>query len=134
MTTTQHNPKNASCPVNMSGWHTIPACTCQAPWLCRYRRKHCEVEAFQMTQERRRDLTSWPVWLKVALLNGKLRVPDEDPGDRFFVECRFNPKTLNIGDWVFQEWDGVLRVYDDDTFQDVYEPVFDEKDESDVRA
>ena len=98
----------------------------------KYRKKPVEIEAFQMTEERRWNNVDWPQWMHLAW-----NKPDNEEGalnclqesDRTEGECDLWICTLEgvhkvtFGDWIIQGVQGELYPCKPDIFEATYEPV-----------
>ena len=93
----------------------------------KFRKLAVEVEAFQMTAERREVVEDWPDWLQEAF--GK------DPGDpgavwfdmstgeQMFVTTPNGDVKVGIDDWIIQGVAGELYPCQQEIFEQTYEAV-----------
>ncbi len=103
--------------------------------MARYRKKPVEIEAFQMTKERRFDNTEWPNWLNEAWQNdsfteGSLFIDRDDPeGERLVIGTLEGVHRVQWNDWIIKGVKGELYACKPDIFEMTYEKV--ESDERD---
>lgn len=97
-----------------------------------YRKKPIEIEAFQMTKERRWDNSEWPEWLNKAWQlewnePGALFCIDENgligPGERLCITTLEGTHSVTFGDWIIQGVAGELYPCKPDIFEKTYEAV-----------
>ncbi len=95
-----------------------------------YRKKPIEIEAFQMTKERRWDNSEWPEWLNEAWNMEPDEVgcvficPDGNPGlDVLMVVTLRGPVAVTPDDWIIQGVEGELYPCKPGIFEATYEPV-----------
>ena len=100
----------------------------------KYRKKPVEIEAFQMTLERRWDNSEWPDWLHMAW--------DEDPGEgslwidpdapiaagrksanELVLGTLEGVHKIRFGDYIIQGVSGELYNCSEDIFKATYDPV-----------
>jgi hypothetical protein len=94
------------------------------------RRKPAEIEAFQMTKERRADNRDWPEWLnkawnKPSTAHGAVW-PSGPRTDKGYLVADTPEGSLTVGwDWwiVFVVATGELQVMSPERFEANYEPV-----------
>ena len=100
----------------------------------KYRKKPVEIEAFQMTLERRYDNSEWPFWLHEAWNkepsdNGCLYCVDGagmiGPGEKLFITTLDGPLSVTFGDFIIQGVRGELYSCKPGIFAETYEPVVD---------
>ena len=99
----------------------------------RFRKKPVEVEAFQMTEERRRDNRDWPEWLNKAwnfdwYETGAVfceDFPNSDGTDRLQIQTLEGVHTVNWDDWIIQGVAGELYPCKPEIFEATYEAVAD---------
>lgn len=98
----------------------------------RFRKKPVEIEAFQMTPERRQDNSEWPSWLHQAW-----STPHDDPGAVFPSKYPESDGTdplmihtigggrclIEWGDWIIRGVNGELYPCKPDVFEKTYESV-----------
>ena len=98
----------------------------------KYRKKAIEVEAFQMTKERRWDNEDWPYWLHVAWQKstgepGALYCVDEHglvgPGERLAITTLEGTHAVTFGDYIIQGNQGEIYPCKPDIFEATYDPV-----------
>ena len=96
----------------------------------RYRKKPVVIEAFQMTEGRRMDVSEWPPWLHVAW-NGDRDAPGtfqrvdmacEMPDAVEIVTLEGNHR-VTWGDYIIRGVSGELYPCKPDIFEQTYEPV-----------
>jgi len=99
--------------------------------VAKFRKKPVVVEAFQMTEQARRDTRMWPSWLThvwASVPDRALSVGSVGPVD---WEQEFGPlriRTLegtmvcNLGDWIIRGVNGELYPCKPDIFEKTYEP------------
>ncbi len=96
-----------------------------------FRKKPVEVEAFQMTQERRQSNADWPTWLHRAW-----NFERYEPGSVYPTEEGTGDGTLSIttlegehlvtwGDFIIRGAQGELYPCKEDIFRATYDPVDD---------
>jgi hypothetical protein len=96
----------------------------------KYRKKPIEVEAFQMTWERRWDNREWPSWLKEAWRKKLLRRssslhPDPNYSQRLLIVTLEGEHTVSWDDWIIQGTTGELYTRKPAIFDATYEAVID---------
>lgn len=102
----------------------------------RYRKKPVEVDAFQMTFERRWDNSDWPEWLDRAWYRwermGGLRPGPDIPVGRnhplnniLILETLEGPVQVRVNDWIVKGIEGELYSRKPDIFELTYEKVLD---------
>lgn len=102
--------------------------------MARYRKKPVEVEAFQMTRERRWDNSEWPEWLNKAWnkapstmgaawpgINGIPGVPNMKE-DWICLGTLEGVHIVDWDDWIIQGIKGELYPCKPDIFEMTYEP------------
>ena len=94
----------------------------------KFRKKPVVIEAFQMTEERRRDNSEWPNWLNAAWQmdpgdKGALYCVEYDDGDRLYIGTLEGVRRVNWNDWIIQGVVGELYPCKPDIFEATYEPV-----------
>ena len=98
----------------------------------KYRKKPVEIEAFQMTLERRYDNSEWPFWLHEAWNkepgdNGCLYCVDGDgiigPGEKLFITTLEGALSVTFDDYIIQGVRGELYPYKPDIFEMTYDLV-----------
>lgn len=97
----------------------------------RYRKKPVEIEAFQMTRERRADNRDWPNWLNKAWNDqwpepGTVSCedfPNSDGTDRLVIATLEGPLAVGWNDWIIRGVMGELYPCKPDIFAATYEPV-----------
>ncbi len=96
-----------------------------------FRKKPVEIEAFQMTKERRRDSRDWPEWLNKAWNfdwhePGAVSCedfPNSDGTDRLQIQTLEGVHTVNWDDWIIQGVAGELYPCKPHIFDATYDPV-----------
>ena len=81
------------------------------------KRKHCIVDAFQMTKERVKDNSEWPAWLSEAL--SSLTVGT----DCFVFSTPEETHLLNFDDYITQDSQGKISSCGHDVFEYIYKLV-----------
>ena len=95
----------------------------------KYRKKPVEIEAFQMTEERRESNLEWPGWMHKAW-----QLDRETPGSLYPTDEGTSSGTLSIGtlegqhlvlwgDWIIQGVKGEIYPCKPDIFEMTYEQV-----------
>ena len=97
----------------------------------KFRKKPVEIEAFQMTRERRSDNSDWPNWLHQAW-----NKPQDEPGavfpenypisdghDRLKVFTLEGEHLIDWDDFIIQGVKGELYPCKPDIFEATYDPV-----------
>lgn len=96
----------------------------------KYRKKPVEIEAFQMTKERRWDNSDWPAWLSEAWQKepteaGCLYCIDDDGlvghGERLCITTLEGTHAVTFGDYIIQGVQGELYPCKPDIFETTYE-------------
>ena len=99
--------------------------------LNKYRKKTPEVDAFQMTPERRYDFTEWPSWLKKAWYKpgtgGVRPVPSVLVGSNDTLTCETldGLMWINLNDWIIRHGEDELYPCKSHVFPKIYEKVLD---------
>lgn len=94
-----------------------------------YRKKPVVIEAFQLTEETRKNNNNWPQWAHAAWNEGNSRVGALYPkyfGEErgaLFVNTLEGPLTVSIGDWIIRGVNGELYPCKPDIFEKTYEKV-----------
>ena len=97
----------------------------------KFRKKPVEIEAFQMTKERRSDNSEWPKWLHLAW-NAPITeegavscvdFPNSDGTDRLVIYTLEGIHTVGWDDWIIQGISGELYPCKPDIFEQTYDPV-----------
>lgn len=97
----------------------------------KYRKRPIEVEAFQMTEERRRDNSEWPGWLNEAWHKAPVAIwavtpvnfPASDGTDQVLVNGPEEATIVGWGDFIVLEEDGSISVMHEDVFNATFEPI-----------
>lgn len=97
----------------------------------KYRKKPVVIEAFQITEETRKDNSNWPEWLNAAwqLANDAVgsvfpsQFPDSDGTDTLKVNTLEGPLEVAWGDWIIQGVQGELYPCKPNIFEQTYELV-----------
>ena len=93
----------------------------------KFKRKPEEVEAFQMTEERRWDNRDWPEWLnrawqeKIGATGGVWCNPQPANPTSIFVGAVGGAVMVKWGDWIIKDWKGNLSVCAPNIFEETYE-------------
>lgn len=99
--------------------------------MLRFRKKPVVIEAFQMTEERRRDNSEWPEWLNRAW-NEKWDTvgsvscqdyPHSDGTDHLQIQTLEGVMRVEWNDWIIQGVKGELYPCKPDIFAATYELV-----------
>ena len=96
----------------------------------KYRKKPVEIEAFQMTKERRQDNSEWPNWLNLAWNTdfpepGAVSCedyPNSKGDDRLVIQTLEGVHAVSWDDWIIQGVAGELYPCKPDIFAKTYEP------------
>ena len=97
--------------------------------MLKFMKKPVVIEAFQMTQERRRDKSEWPQWMHAAWMKDRTA-----PGSLYPTDKGTGGSSLSIGslegnmvvswdDWIIQGVKGELYPCKPDIFEATYDPV-----------
>lgn len=105
-----------------------------------YRKKPVVIQAFQMTEERRRDNRDWPNWLNKAWNEENTtpgavypsKYPNSDGTDELEIVTLEGVHRVNFGDWIARGIRGELYPIKDEIFQATYDAVADEEAEQEV--
>ena len=97
--------------------------------MAKYRKKPVVVEVFQMTEDRRKSNSEWPVWLHKAwqldeLAKGAVWPSmgrHSDGNDRLMIRTREGTHLVDWGDWIIQGIKGELYPCKPDIFEKTYE-------------
>ena len=97
----------------------------------KFKKKPVEIEAFQMTRERRADNSEWPNWLNEAWnaewpKAGAVSCEDyprSDGTDRLIISTLEGEHTVGWDDWIIQGVKGELYPCKPDIFDATYDPV-----------
>lgn len=103
--------------------------------MAKFRKKPVVIEAFQMTEERRKSNVDWPEWLHRAW-NAEVTHGECTPGsihtedwpnskgdDRLIVHTKEGCMTVSWDDWIIQGVQGELYPCKPDIFEATYEAV-----------
>lgn len=96
-----------------------------------YRKRPVVVQAFQMTEERRRDNGDWPSWLHEAWSKnhdnpGALypsKFPDSDGTDELEIFTLEGKHLVSHGDWIIRGVNGEIYPCKPEIFEKTYERV-----------
>ena len=99
--------------------------------MAKYRKKPVEIEAFQMTKERREDNSEWPNWLNLAWQKEWNRegavscedYPNSNGKDRLVIWTKEGVHTVSWDDFIIQGVFGELYPCKPDIFEATYEKV-----------
>ena len=89
--------------------------------------KRATVEAFQMTLERRHNLSEWPEWFKKAAgldpseFGAVYEDKSDESGERLLIRSLDGLIRININDWVIRKANGELNSLQPDIFRQTYE-------------
>lgn len=97
----------------------------------KFRKKPVEIEAFQMTKERRQDNSEWPNWLHEAWnmdfpepgAVGCEDYPHSDGTDRLLISTLEGTHAVSWGDFIIRGVQGELYPCKPDIFEATYDPV-----------
>ena len=101
--------------------------------MSRWRKKPVEIEAFQMTLERRWDNSEWPNWLNEAWnrepSEGAVWIDGDDPKrERLVCGTLEGVHRIDWDDWIIRGVKGELYPCKPDIFEATYEPAQCEKE------
>lgn len=91
----------------------------------KFRKKPVEIEAFQMTKERRWNNADWPTWLHMAW---NMEPEDagclfcKDGGEQLYIHTLEGDHQVAFGDWIIQGVNGELYPCKPDIFDKTYDP------------
>lgn len=96
-----------------------------------FTKKPVEVEAFQMTKERRKDNSEWPNWLHVGWSKDWHEAsavscedyPNSDGTDRIVIHTLEGVHTVSWDDYIIQGVQGELYPCKPDIFEATYDSV-----------
>lgn len=99
--------------------------------MYKFRSKPTVIEAFQMTEERRRDNVDWPKWLHRAWNKGRGEVgaigpasfPNSDGTDKLVISTQDGVTEIRWDDWIIKSVAGELDIYGPEFFAESYESV-----------
>ena len=100
-------------------------------YFMKYRKKPIVIEAFQMTEQRRKDNRDWPGWLHEAWQKdieecGSL-VPEDYPqsfgNDRLCIATLEGRMVIGWGDWIIKGVEGELYPCKQSIFEATYDRV-----------
>lgn len=94
----------------------------------RYRKKPVVIEAFQMTEERRRDNSEWPAWMHEAWNKQRYEpgvlcpseYPDSDGMDKLAIWTLEGSMVVDWDDWIIRSVQGELYPCKPDIFEATY--------------
>lgn len=97
----------------------------------KFRKKPVVVEAFQMTEERRKDNTDWPEWLNQAWNKEQGEVgavfpadfPFSNGEDELKIHTLEGEHRVSFGDWIIKGVAGELYPCKPEIFEQTYEAV-----------
>lgn len=103
--------------------------------MARYRKKPVEIEAFQMTKERRASNVDWPEWLHRAWSlpfteSGAVSCedyPNSGGADRLVIQTLEGVHTVSWNDWIIRGIAGELYPCKPDIFEATYDAVSEEQ-------
>ena len=101
--------------------------------MAKYRKKPVVIEAFQMTEARRRDNSEWPFWLNMAWNTdpgeGALGIDPDDPKrNRLVIGTKEGVYRVAWDDYIIQGIQGELYPCKPDIFKATYDLVEDGRD------
>jgi hypothetical protein len=93
-----------------------------------FRKKPVVIEAFQLTEETRRDNRDWPEWMNSAWNqsigeHGSLWCKAGEPNGPLFITTLEGIMQVNFGDWIIRGVKGELYPCKPDIFEATYEAV-----------
>ena len=99
--------------------------------MTKFRKKPVEIEAFQMTRERRASNAEWPGWLHAAWNEGvgqpnavwPSAYPNSDGTDHLRVGTLEGALDISWDDWIIQGVKGEIYPCKPDIFAATYDPV-----------
>lgn len=99
--------------------------------MSKFRKKPVVIEAFQMTRERRGDISKWPNWLNVAWNKehdtpGALQpvdFPESDGADELEIVTLEGKLRVSFGDWIICGIAGEIYPCKPEIFAGTYLPV-----------
>jgi hypothetical protein len=94
-----------------------------------YRKKPIVIEAFQMTEQARQDIDSWPAWLMEAWCKDHSELgalypedfPDSDGRDRLRIMTLEGNQLVSFDDWIIRGIHGEIYPCKPDIFEKTYE-------------
>ena len=91
-------------------------------------KKPVVIEAFQMTEARRRDNSEWPEWLNAAWqkdigVDGSLWCVVGPPHEHLHISTMEGVLNISWNDWIIQGVQGEIYPCKPDIFEATYEPV-----------
>lgn len=97
----------------------------------KFRKKPVEIEAFQMTEERRKDNSDWPEWLNEAWQKEPgvvgavfpAKYPFSDGEDELKIHTLEGEHRVSFGDWIIRGVKGELYPCKPEIFEMTYEEV-----------
>lgn len=97
--------------------------------MLKFRKKPVEIEAFQMTRDRRADNSDWPNWLNIAWQTGPHVVggvwckdyPNSDGADQLVIGTLEGNMLVGWDDWIIRGVKGELYACKPDIFEASYE-------------
>lgn len=92
-----------------------------------YQERPHVVQAFQMTEERRKSNADWPQWLHEAwnepsINEGSMYVSRWD-STKVEVNTKTGAIQVDWGDWIVRRETGALDVFETDDFETIFEPI-----------
>ncbi len=90
----------------------------------KFTKKPIVIDAFQMTKERRRDISEWPSWLLMAWHPdvGMLLEDSDDPeGEKLCIKTLEGVLHVSWDDWIIQGVQGEIYPCKPDIFEETYE-------------
>lgn len=87
-----------------------------------FKEKTKVIQAFQMTEERRRDNTDWPEWLNRAWQASIVYPYVQKSTVSFFVKALDGVYFIPPDNWITIDEDGDIDTYSPEAFEAKYEP------------
>ncbi len=92
--------------------------------MLRFRKKPVEIEAFQMTKERRQDNSEWPNWLNQAWQKEHEEVGSFFPlSTALYIHTLEGNHLVSLDDWIIRGVKGELYPCKPDMFAATYDRV-----------
>ena len=97
----------------------------------RYRTRAIQVDAFQLTLERRLSNEDWPHWMHYAWNTPHEELgsvypslyPNSNGRDQLMVRTTLGPVKVDWGDWIIRDNDGLFSVMRPEAFTATFEPL-----------
>lgn len=99
--------------------------------MAQFRKLPVVIDAFQMTEARRRDNSEWPQWMHAAWNEGPGQVgalwpsnyPESDGTDTLLIGTLEGSLSVSWGDWIIRGVAGEIYPCKPEIFAATYEPV-----------